>query len=185
LVVLTISLRTAARRLGSADFVPTLIFLPSTPRPAATRRRPPIPNESAAISIPKPAATPPLPAPVESGAGTSIDWIAEAERAARAAIAAPRARAFGEIPRAPDWAKSAPAPPSPKHEFGEQYRLATGELMVWVSDRCFIVSEPPPLGMPDVIARSLGTRMGCQPPAGPQEGELFKDLPAYKKYHPQ
>jgi len=56
---------------------------------------------------------------------------------------------------------------------------------VWVSDRCYIVAEPAPLGTPDVIARSRVTRTVCTTPHGPWEGELFKDLPAYKKYHPQ
>ncbi len=118
-----------------------------------------------------------------TGADTSIDWFAEAGRAAEAAIAAPHTRSFGKIPQAPSWLGSSHS--APTHQAGEQYRLETGESIVWVSDRCYIVSEPPPLGMPDVFARSLGTRTVCQAPAGPPPGELFRDLPAYKKYHPQ
>jgi hypothetical protein len=30
--------------------------------------------------------------------------------------------------------------------------------MVWISDRCFIICELPPLGMPAVLARSIPTR---------------------------
>ena len=41
---------------------------------------------------------------------------------------------------------------APLHEAGEQYRLATGEWIVWVSPRCFIVSGVPPIGLPDVVA---------------------------------
>jgi len=127
-----------------------------------------------------------LPAPqidFPIGADTSIDWLAEAGRAAEAATAAPHTRSFGEIPKAPSWLGSSHS--GPTHSAGEQYRFEDGEWIVWVSDRCFIVSEPPPLGMPDVFARSLGTHTVCQAPPGPGEGELFKDLPAYKKYHPQ
>jgi hypothetical protein len=39
--------------------------------------------------------------------------------------------------------------------------------------------------MPDVVARSLGTHVACEAPPRPPSGELFKDLPAYQKYHPQ
>ena len=161
----------------------TFITLPSLPLPAINRPHPPSPNESASISPVRPPTAPSPQISVRTDPGTSIDWSAQAERAARAAAAAPRTRSFGEIPQAPDWVHSAPS--SPKHYAGEAYRFETGESIVWVSDRCFIVSEPPPLGTPDVFAGSLSTRMGCQAPPGPREGELFKDLPAYKKYHPQ
>ena len=120
---------------------------------------------------------------VEGSPGPPIDWSAEAERATSGSISPPSMRSFGEIPSAPEWLRSVPS--SERHHAGEQYRLGMGESVVWVSDRCFIVFEPPPLGMPDVFARSLGTRTSCQEPPGPREGELFKDLPAYKKYHPQ
>lgn len=181
-IIMTFALRTSTRQPPSAEFI-TLITLPAPLLPSINRPHPPIPTENASISPVQPPTAPPPQISVQSGAGTSIDWTAAAERAARTAIAAPRARSFGEIPQAPDWVRSAPS--SPKHYAGEAYRLETGESIVWVSDRCFIVSEPPPLGMPDVFARSLGTRMGCQAPPGPRKGELFKNLPAYRKYHPQ
>ena len=126
---------------------------------------------------------PPPPLSVESRPEASIDWPAEAERAASGVSSSRSTRSFGEFPQAPDWLRSVPS--SDKHHAGEQYRLGTGESVVWVSDRCFIVSEPPPLGMPDVFARSLGTHTSCLAPPGPPEGELFKGLPAYKKLHPQ
>jgi len=182
-IILTFALRTSTRQPLSAGFITTLITLPSLPLPAINRPPPPISNESPPLSPVQPPIAPPSGFSARSGAGPSTDWAAEAERAARAAVAAPRTRSFGEMPTAPDWVHSAPT--SPKHYAGEAYRLATGESIVWVNDRCFVVSEPPPLGTPDVFARAFSTRMGCQAPPGPREGELFKDLPAYKKYHPQ
>ena len=167
----------------SAEFITTFITLPSPPVSAINRPHPPIPNESASISPAQLPSAPPPRVSLPSRAGASIDWTAEAERVARAAITVPRTRSFGEMPEAPDWVRSTPS--SPKHYAGEQYRLATGESIVWVSDRCFIVSEAAPLGTPDVFARSLITRTVCPPPPGPREGELFKDLAAYKKYHPK
>jgi len=107
----------------------------------------------------------------------SIDWGAEAERAAAAAIEAKKFREFGQH----GSAQSAPQVRAPAHQAGEQYRLETGEWIVWVSDRCYIVSGPPPLGMPDVIARSIPARRVCQGDSGPR-GDLFRDLPAYERY---
>ena len=182
-LILAFALRISTWRvLPSAEFVTTFITLPSLPLPAVNRPHRPIPSESAAIPSAQPPTAPPSRISVPTRTGASIDWTAEAERAARAAIATPHARSFGEMPQAPDWVRSAPS--SPKHYAGEQYRFATGESIVWVSERCFIVSEPPPLGMPDVFARSVVTSTVCQPPPGPREGELFKDLPAYKKVPP-
>jgi len=182
-IILTFALRTSTRQPLSAEFITTFTTLPSVPLLAINRPPPPIPNESAPLSAVQPPVAPPPGFSVRSDAGPTTDWAAEAERAARAAVAAPRTRSLGEMPQAPDWVHSAPT--SPKHYAGEAYRLETGESIVWVNDRCFVVSEPPPLGTPDVFARSLSTRMGCQAPPGPREGELFKALPAYKKYHPQ
>lgn len=82
----------------------------------------------------------------------------------------------------------APAPQTPSsaaaHEPGEQYRLETGERVVWISLRCYIVSGVPPIGLPDVLARSIPTRTVYQD-AARSPGQLFKDLAAYKTYGPR
>lgn len=56
--------------------------------------------------------------------------------------------------------------------------------MVWVSDRCFIASDPAPLGQPDILARAAASRTVCKGDPGWSRPDLFKDLPAYQKYHP-
>jgi hypothetical protein len=182
LTVLTIALRTGIRRSTPVDFTATVISLPSLTPHAVNRPPPPILNESAPIS---PLEPPAIALPwdsVPSGADASVDWDSEARRAAGAVTGAPRVREFGRIPEAPSWLGS--TAPSRSHEAGEQYRLDTGERIVWVSDRCYIVSGLPPLGMPDALARSIPTTTVCKSDFGPRS-DLFKDLPAYKKYHPQ
>lgn len=179
-MTLGVALRTAARRSSAAPVTTTLILLPAptvpTP-PPEKQRRVPFRDETPVQPVEPPTTLPPeisLPITPES----SIDWTAEAGRAATAITEAKRFREFGLH----GSANSTPRPRGPAHQAGEQYRLETGEWVVWVNDRCYIVSGVPPLGMPDVIARSIPTRTICQGDSAPR-GDLFKDLPAYEKYH--
>jgi hypothetical protein len=112
----------------------------------------------------------------------TIDWAAEARRAAPGVTAPQKFREFGRIADA--GSRQGPRRSAPPHEAGEQYRDEFGEWIVWVSDRCYLVSDTPTLGMPQVLARSLPSRTVCQADSGPRS-DLFKDLPAYRKYHPQ
>ena len=75
-------------------------------------------------------------------------------------------------------------PPEAIHRAGESYRDANGDNVAWVTDNCYVISAAPPLGTPDVFARMTPTRTVCIHPSAP-EGQLFKDLQAYKKYHPE
>jgi hypothetical protein len=182
LIVLTIALRTGVRRSAPVDLTTTFISLPSPTPPAVNRPPPPILTSSAPISPVEPPALPPPRISVQSGADTSIDWDSEARRAAGAAMGPPHPREFGRTPEAPSWL--GPTRPPTGHQAGEQYRSDTGDWIVWVSDRCYIVSGVPPLGAPDVLARSIPTRTVCEGDSGPRS-DLFKDSLAYKKYHPQ
>jgi hypothetical protein len=181
LLILAMTLDTRIRSRPAAGAVSTWILLPAT----RTRERRPEPDIEQPAPI-EPLALPPIPPPdvrLQGGAHGSIDWLAEAARAAEDTTAAPHTRSFGKMPEGPAWLGSSGR--APAHQAGDQYRLDTGAWVVWVSDRCYIISEPAPLGTPDVFARSQGTQVACQAPPGPPPGELFKDLPAYKKYHPQ
>lgn len=182
LIILTIALRAGIHGSRPSEVTTVFIFLPAPARPAVNRPRLPIPGESAPISPVEPLAILPPPISVQSSADTSIDWDSEARRAAGAVTATPQVREFGRIPEAPSWL--GPTRSSPKHQPGEQYRSDTGDWIVWVSDRCYLISGLPPLGMPDVLARSIPARTVCEDHSRPQ-GQVFKDLPAYKKYHPQ
>jgi hypothetical protein len=182
LVIVTFALRTRGGASRPADLVSTLIFLevppPSGPAPgAADATRPSLtPLPSTAITLP------PLTPPLAQG---PVDWQAAAQAAAAAAAGANAARASGHNP-ASDALPAAPSPAYAVHEPGEQYRDWDGTAIVWVSDRCFIASAPPLLGTPDVIARAGATHTVCKgDPGWDDPGHLFKDLPAYERYHPQ
>lgn len=75
-------------------------------------------------------------------------------------------------------------PPEAIHRAGESYRDANGNNVAWVTDDCYVISAAPPLGTPDVFSRMTPTRTVCMNRSAP-EGQLFKDLEAYKKYHPE
>jgi hypothetical protein len=181
-ITLTLALRPPTRSSSQGNFVSTLIFL-STPVPpaASARRRSQIATGIAPLAPVEPLNVPPPQIDFPIGADTSIDWSAEARRAATAVTSAPNFREFGRSPKA-DLQQG--AHPAAAHTAGEQYRDEDGEWIVWVSDRCYIVSGIPPLGLPDILAHSIPTRSVCQGDSGPRS-DLFKDLPAYKKYHPQ
>lgn len=118
--------------------------------------------------------------------GPAIDWNAAARRAAAAVLGRRKRKDFGF----PPGGKSAitpgvPSPATPAHYAGESDRTPDGEITEWVSARCYVVSDPPLPGEPDFLKNARITRGGCLPPPGPDPGELFKSLRAYKKYHPQ
>lgn len=157
----------------------------------AARRHPPLapppPGEASAPIAPvvEPITLEP-PGPVTtSQGGRAIDWNAAAKRAATQALAPRKRITFGF----PPGGKSAitlgvPSPPTPAHHAGESDRTPGGGHIEWTSDRCYVESDPPMPGEPDIIRRARITHSNCLPPPGPDPGELFKSLPAYKKLHP-
>jgi hypothetical protein len=180
-ITLTFALRTPTS--SSPEFIGALIFLTVPPPPPASsnRPRPQLAVEaSPVVSLEPPTAARPL-IGFPPGEDTVIDWAAEARRAA-AGVAGPHTfREFGRT----QGALSRPAPRSaPAHQAGEQYRDDTGQWIVWISDRCYLISDTPTLAMPWVLARSIPARTVCQSDAQPRS-DLFKDLPAFSKYHPQ
>ena len=180
---IAVAMRTRYSQPPVRDVVSTWIVLPTAPFPKTSNPQP-LTHAPASMINPIPIELPntesvPIP---PTDAGRAIDWTAEAERAAAALSNAPKPREFGSFPRADSQEK--PVHPTPAHHAGEQYRDPYGNTVVWVSDRCYVVSERAALGMPGVLAQSRPTHTVCVDPRGP-EGELFKDLPAYKKYHPK
>ncbi len=162
----------------------TLFLIPRE----VTRQPPPQIKPQSAVprSLPRlqtPAAEPDSPmtmAPNPAATGSSVDWMSELSSVATD-VAKVRGAQSGSSKATPDQSGSWWAPPV--HKAGEQYRLSTGELVVWVSDRCFLVSELPALGTPNSAAHMGLTHTQCVSDPGPR-ADLFKDLPAYGKYHP-
>jgi hypothetical protein len=183
LVITLVAFRTPTSPSASTEFITALIFLtaPLPPVASSNRRRPPVGNETSPVAPVEPPTPPPPVISFPIGADRAIDWVAEARRAAAGVTSARKVKEFG---RNPAESGQAPLRSSPAHEAGEQYRTDDGAWIVWVSDRCYIVSEVPPLGLPQVLARSIPTRTVCQGDSEPRS-DLFKDLPAYRKYRPQ
>jgi hypothetical protein len=170
--VVVVALRGATERRRPADFVSALILLPASPAASAqTYREDPVaPTAAAPITLPSMSAPP--------GLDGTVDWSGAA-RAAASAAAAP-VRAFGRNPAVA--AGSVAGSSGSAHTPGEQYRDVAGASVVWVNERCYVVADQRPLGMPDVLARAALTRTVCPGEAG-EWRDLFKDLPAYENYH--
>lgn len=148
----------------------------------------PSPGESSAPIAPivEPINLAPPVAPVTGASGGATDWQAAAQKAAARALEPRKRISFGF----PPGGKSAitlgvPSPSSPAHHAGESDRTIDGEDTEWISDRCYVISDPPVPGEPDFLKHARVTRGGCLPPPGPDPGELFKSLTAYKKLHPK
>lgn len=129
-------------------------------------------------------ASPPL--SVQGPSGSATDWHAAAREAAAVVLARKKRISFG-FPAGSTSALTlgVPSPYSPAHHAGESERTGTGEVIEWTSDRCYVISDPPSLAEPDFLKNARITHSGCLPPPEPPSGELFKGLPAYKKYRPR
>jgi hypothetical protein len=125
------------------------------------------------------------PPAVVSPSGQAIDWDAAARAVVATALRPRRRITFGFPTGTSPIMRGAHLPDFSGHHAGDSYRVAGGEVIAWVSDRCYVASDPPPLWEPDILKRAEITHTVCLPPNGPSAGELFKRLPAYKKYHPQ
>lgn len=141
--------------------------IPSEPRPTA------------AIGAPTIIMVPP-----QSGEGglPQVNWAAEASRAVESA--AKRA-----IATAPDASGSKPSSgpewfPAPKHHAGEMVPTGNGDTMIFVNENCYqVIPMIPPIV--NATHNGMGLQTYCL--RGPKEpqGDLFKDLKAYKKLHPE
>lgn len=174
--------------LDSRDSVSTLIWLPlPAPRPERTKPRESklpravtrTPHASAAALSPISPSTAPIAAPP---ARPPVDWWAEAEHVVRERLQA--AEGVSTPPGRIDL-HIGPRRDAPAHQAGESYRDEFGDKVVWVSDRCYIVSALPLPGTPPALAAAIGTRTVCPGDSSTPRGGLFKDLPAYRKHQPE
>jgi hypothetical protein len=177
-----------AKRLKSpsaarADFVTTWIPLRTTSETrtsAASAQRTPSINFKR-YSLPLQVPLPDIAIGPADVPGSAIDWAGEAQREGASSPAPSQAIRFGEIPHASQEHASSQATTRPTHHPGEQYRDTLGNSIVWISDRCYLVSESTTIGVPQNL---VPTRTVCQGDSGEARGDLFKSLPAYKKLHP-
>ena len=181
-VAIVFGFRTSERPRPTEEFVTTLVWLPNAVVAVA---RPP----SAAIAshaINRPVAVPDLgAAPTaqdhgEPSSAAPVNWWAEAER-----VVAGIAEASGRGIAAPrrDPMPGIPQQDGPVHKSGESYVDQYGDRIVWLSARCYIISEPPQLGTSAILANVQPSRTACLG-AAPARGDLFEDTAQFRKRHP-
>lgn len=175
-VALALRDRNSAMRTPDVVTLAWLDLTPRTPQVWAPPGKPPFARQpSTAINLP------PLIPPEAQG---PIDWHAEAQGMGTRAIGLRRPRPLGGNP-ATEAAQAPSSPATAVHHAGEQFRNADGTAIVFVNDHCFVASAPPLLGTPDVLARAVPTRTVCRGDPGWSRADLFRDLPAYERYHRQ
>lgn len=149
--------------LSSPTTIPLMAFVltqPARPHPPIARQRL---DETPARPIVEPITVVPPALSVRASSGPAIDWSTEATRSVAKILAPGKQRlAFG-FPQRGESAITLGVPSrSTPHYAGESYRLDTGEAIVWTSDHCYLVSDPPSLFAPTFLQNARVTRMMCR-----------------------
>ncbi|MHB1869800.1 MAG: hypothetical protein ACYCT1_02960 [Steroidobacteraceae bacterium] len=153
---------------------PRLRFTPGPLRPSVA----PVAPLTAPITLILPAVTRTL------RAARPINWTSAARAAVHAILNRAKPRAFG-FPSGARARTSLRSPPSGIRSQGpESYTTPTGEHVARMGGNCYLQSNPPPI---DASSLERGMQMSdtvCSGAAhGPSPDNLFKSLPAYKRYH--
>ncbi len=72
-----------------------------------------------------------------------------------------------------------PAPPS--HRAGDEFTTPAGERAVFVSENCYQIAST---NAATALANGMVTPTYCLRKSKTPRGDLFDQLPAYRKYHP-
>jgi hypothetical protein len=156
-----------AAAAAAASTMPTETALPKL------SRKP----QSTSVAVPESAFAPNVGAPQQSTA--PIDWAGEAQSVAAAIAAKPA------DPRLKDEAPLLPPksifPEAPAHHAGDEFTTVSGERAVFVSDSCYQVSRTQ---LPNASNTGMVNPTYCIGKSKTPRGDLFDQLPAYKKYHP-
>jgi hypothetical protein len=112
-------------------------------------------------------------------AGPPIDWSEEAHKAAAS---------LARSTPAPNDMKAAPPSNSPfalppAHHKGEQIPTADGQWMVFVTDDCYQLSKSI-TSITNATNNGMSLQIYCNRRSNKPRGDLFDQLPAYKKLHP-
>lgn len=149
--------------------------------------RPTAPTFDGGLRARLPTAQPPaliLPVlPQMDGDGrAAVDWSAEAARQANSSAAAIASAAKANPSADPqgrsDWF------PRPLHFKGEEIPGAGGDTMVFINDHCYQITSVF-RSVPNASNNGMGLQTYCLGESNEPRGDLFKDLEAYKKRHPE
>jgi hypothetical protein len=156
-------------------------FLPAKPPRDRLEHAPP---QGLRDTPPRPPLDLPTPLPRSAGEADGGPWVNWEEEAHRAADAHANESSM-QTPNydSPPSAGSSWFPP-PAHHAGDEIHLGGGETMVFTSSRCYQIVKAIPM-ITNGINNGLGSPTYCIPSAKEPRGDLFKDLRAYKKLHPE
>jgi hypothetical protein len=121
-----------------------------------------------------------LPPLTGEGGFPSVNWAAEARRAADSAAK----NAISPPSKTPQSAPSGSAdwfPPS-KYHAGDEVGLGNGDTAVFINDRCYQIAPMIP-AIVDALHNGMGLHTYCKGGAKDPNGDLFKDTEAYKRIH--
>lgn len=170
-------------RLASSKTVPISAELLL---PARRRRERFAPGQLHAMSTPSAPITAPITlmlpavtAPLQ--VARPVNWARAARQAVGAILRRHKKIAFGVPKRARSRAglRSGAATVRP----GESYRTPTGERVDRISRHCEVESGPPPLDASWLEQHAQMARVHCSGVFTTPQTNLFKHLPAYKRYH--
>ncbi|MGC8518611.1 MAG: hypothetical protein ACP5P4_08790 [Steroidobacteraceae bacterium] len=185
LIALLILVSDTVRRSGERSLtVRAVILLPARYRPVhfapvrlrrAALVRPPI---TAPITLRLAGVQQPIPVP------PPINWAESARQAVQAVLRRRHRVAIG-FPAGAHSRRGLSSKASGIHSQGpESYRTDTGEHVARGSGNCYVISGPPPIDASRLEQQAQMSTVTC---AGRQHGpppdNLFKNLPAYKRYH--
>jgi hypothetical protein len=157
--------------------------------PAKKEEKPVLPP-----AIPKPAIRTPslrrpdsgspgsLPSLLDESPQSNVDWEREARRAAqesvgRAGIPPAKGKTHSPGLAAPNWSLA------PKFHKGDQVPTSGGDTMIFINDHCYQIAPAIPT-TPSASSNGMGLQTYCIRGSLDPRGDLFKDLAAYKKLHP-
>ena len=123
-----------------------------------------------------------LGSPITGSEGPDVNWPAEAHRAAEAAAEGNGIHVPSESDSAPSG--SASLFPTPQHRLGDQVNMGNGDTMIFTSNNCYQIVHVIPT-VSNAINNGMGTPTYCLGGSREARGDLLKNLPAYKKIHPE
>ncbi len=182
IALLVASSKTLRVFLPAVTLVEVAIPPPATPRRVRTDISPSPPLEMTRVtpSVDAILSLSPELVPAAGTFGTPIDWAHQAHTVADSLAANTGAAESQLADLTPPQKSIFPQPPA--HHAGEQHRLDTGEWIVFVSDDCYQISSSIPTAT--APGSGFGQSTYCLDNSDMPRGDLFDQLSAYKRYHP-
>jgi hypothetical protein len=114
-----------------------------------------------------------------------INWARSARQAVQAVLRPRPHRVVIGFPAGAHSRRGLHSKASGIHSQGPQsYRTGTGEHVARGSGNCYVVSGPPPIDASRLEQQAQMSSVTCASrQRGPSPDNLFKSLPAYKRYH--